>query len=108
MILKHMGIGEAIGNPVPHYRPPTWNVWDAAKLDKNPGHFLLTDKGGNSIKLGVLKEGLIVKIRANKVTYPGYEYLQSDIQGKYFCYIMLSNTINSFFPNILIFLLDFF
>ena len=85
MILKHMGIGEAVGNPVPHYRPPKWNVWDAAKLDKNPGKFILNDKVGNPIKLGALTEGLIVKIRAKKVTHPGYEYLQSDIQGNYSC-----------------------
>ena len=79
----HRGMGEYIGNPVPHYRLSTANKWDTVKLDKTAGHYMICDKHGVGIKWSDRKDGMRIKIRANRAHWIGYEYLQSDYLGKY-------------------------
>ena len=79
----HKGMGEYIGNPVPHYRLSSAGEWDSIKLDKFAGHYMLSDKHGVGLNRKDRKDGMLVKIRAKRAHWSGYEYLQSDTRGKY-------------------------
>ena len=50
---------------------------------KNSGQYMLTDKTGNGLTWLELRDGMIVKIKAKKVNYPGWEYLQPVTKGNY-------------------------
>ena len=70
-------MGEYIGNPV------NVNKWDTVKLDKTAGHYMICDKHGVDMKWIDRKDGMMIKIRAKRAHWSGYEYLQSDYLGKY-------------------------
>ena len=48
---------------------------DRGNLLGSPGEHTICDINGNSLKLNDVKTGMLVKIRAKNVHYPGYEYL---------------------------------
>ena len=50
------------------------------------GEHTICDINGNSLKLGDVKSGMLVKIRAKNVHWRGYEYLYTadGLYGKYF------------------------
>ena len=80
----HKGMGEYIGIPVRRYRSQKVSDWDSVKLDRvYTGHFMICDKHGDGIKWIDVKDGMIIKIRAELNHWEGKEYLESDSQGKY-------------------------
>ena len=48
------------------------------------GKYMLTDKFGNGLTWVDVKHGMIVKIKAKRVNYPGVEYLQPVKSGNSF------------------------
>ena len=64
--------------------------WDAANLfnDMGIGKHAFCDVDGNSLKLSIMKTGMHIKIRAKKVTYPGYDYLYT-ADGSYGTYFAI-------------------
>ena len=45
---------------------------------------MITDKDANGLKWNDLQDGMKVKIKAEKVNYPFYQYFQGSYAGRYF------------------------
>ena len=77
-----------IGNPVKYCSDilPSINCADRGILMEAPGEHTISDINGNSLKLSDVKTGMLVKIRAKNVHWPGYDYLYTadGIRGKSF------------------------
>ena len=73
-----------IGNPVKYCSDilPSINCGDRGILMYYPGEHTICDINGNSLKLNDVKTGMLVKIRAKNVHWPGYDYLYT-ADGKY-------------------------
>ena len=63
-------------------------VWqDSVKVVgdyENSGKYMLTDKMGKSLTWLDVEDGMIVKIKAKTVNYPGWQYLQPVTKGNCF------------------------
>ena len=85
-----MGIRKCIGNPVQHYRLLPAGNWDSVKLDKTAGHYRIININDTDMINWMEnidgKDNVLVKIRAKRAHWSGYEYLQSDTLGKYLRY----------------------
>ena len=51
---------------------------------ENSGKYMLTDKMGKSLTWLDVEDGMIVKIKAKTVNYPGWQYLQPVKKGNCF------------------------
>ena len=77
-------MGDPYGNPA--YPDFDWDRGNLIAPHKSPGEHTICDINGNSLKLSDVKTGMLVKIRAKNVHWPGYDYLYTadGIRGKSF------------------------
>ena len=83
-----MGTNRYIGNPLRkcHFGGVI-NCADRAQITTtSPGEHTICDIKGNGLKLSDIKNGMLVKIRAKNVHWPGYAYLYTadGLFGKFF------------------------
>jgi len=74
----HVKTNWYMGNPVEVLTISGFDVGDRANIivpHKSPGEHTICDINGNSLKLSDVKTGMMVKIRAKHVHWPGYDYL---------------------------------
>jgi len=73
----HLKTNRYMGNPVVNCGPvtPCTDRGNLINSHKSPGEHTICDINGNSLKLSDVKTGMLVKIRAKNVHWPGYEYL---------------------------------
>ena len=73
------GQSGALGNPTSQWRYDHAHEWDTVRVVvdyKYSGKFMLTDKMGKGLNWLDVEDGMMVKIKAKNVNYPGNEYLQ--------------------------------
>ena len=82
----HVKTNWYMGNPYGFNVGPPGDRANIIVPHKSPGEHTICDINGNSLKLSDVKTGMLVKIRAKNVHWPGYEYLYTadGIWGKCF------------------------
>ena len=70
--------GNALVNPVSYLRPDHFSSWDTVRLGdyENSGEYMLCNKQGKGLNWLDVEDGMIVKIKAKNVNYPGNVFLQ--------------------------------
>ena len=76
-----------MGNPTTrwHTNEATWR--DTVRVIRDyeySGQYMLTDEMGNGLTWLELRDGMVVKIKAKTLNYPGNDYLQPVKNGIFF------------------------
>ena len=73
----HLKTNRYMGNPKVNCGPvtPCTDRGNLISSHKSPGEHTICDINGYSLKLSDVKTGMMIKIRAKHVHWPGYDYL---------------------------------
>ena len=100
---QEKGQSGALGNPTIQWRYDRLAYWVRVRevVDyKYSGKYKLTDKMGKGLNWLDVKDGMMVKIKAKQVNYPGNDYFQPVPNGNQLSELVI-NIVQTFYLNLL-------